>query len=122
MGNIMRKSGDGVPQFRSPRSNKVIDPEGLKSMGNEAYKQGRFSEALALYERAIAIDSNKATYHCNKSAALIGLGRFKDAIVECEEAIRIEPSYARAHSRLATIYFRYSIIINNLTRLCSILH
>jgi DnaJ family protein C protein 7 len=34
------------------------------------------------------------------------LGRFKDAIVECEEAIRIEPSYARAHSRLATIYFR----------------
>jgi DnaJ family protein C protein 7 len=91
-------------------------------MGNEAYKQGRFSEALALYERAIAIDSNKATYHCNKSAALIGLGRFKDAIVECEEAIRIEPCYARAHSRLATIYFRYSIIINNLTRLCSILH
>jgi DnaJ family protein C protein 7 len=122
MGNIMRKSGDGVSQFRSPRSNKVLDPEGLKSMGNEAYKQGRFSEALALYERAIAIDSNKATYHCNKSAALIGLGRFKDAIVECEEAIRIEPSYARAHSRLATIYFRYSIIINKLTRLCSILH
>jgi DnaJ family protein C protein 7 len=122
MGNIMRKSGDGVSQFRSPRSNKVVDPEGLKSMGNEAYKQGRFSEALALYERAIAIDSNKATYHCNKSAALIGLGRFKDAIVECEEAIRIEPCYARAHSRLATIYFRYSIIINKLTRLCSILH
>jgi DnaJ family protein C protein 7 len=122
MGNIMRKSGDGVSTFRSPRSNKVLDPEGLKSMGNEAYKQGRFSEALALYERAIAIDSNKATYHCNKSAALIGLGRFKDAIVECEEAIRIEPCYARAHSRLATIYFRYSIIINNLTRLCSILH
>ncbi|GAU24545.1 hypothetical protein TSUD_148860 [Trifolium subterraneum] len=106
MGNIVRKSGDGVAQFRSPRSNRVLDPEVLKSMGNEAYKQGRFSEALALYERAIAIDSNKATYHCNKSAALIGLGRFKDAIVECEEAIRIEPSYARAHSRLATIYFR----------------
>ncbi|XP_058787709.1 inactive TPR repeat-containing thioredoxin TTL3-like [Vicia villosa] len=106
MGNIIRKSGDGVSQFRSPRSNRVTDPEVLKSMGNEAYKQGRFSEALALYERAIAIDSNKATYHCNKSAALIGLGRFQEAIVECEEAIRIQPNYARAHSRLATIYFR----------------
>lgn len=106
MGNIMRKSGDGVSQFRSPRSNRILDPEVLKSMGNEAYKQGRFSEALALYERAIAIDSNKATYHCNKSAALIGLGRFQHAIVECEEAIRIDPSYPRAHSRLATIYFR----------------
>ncbi|XP_004500618.1 inactive TPR repeat-containing thioredoxin TTL3 [Cicer arietinum] len=105
MGNIMRKSGDGVAQFRSPKSNRV-NPEELKSMGNEAYKQGRFSEALVLYEKAIAIDSNKATYHCNKSAALIGLGRFQHAIVECEEAIKIQPSYARAHSRLATIYFR----------------
>ena len=75
------------------------------------YKQGRFEEALALYDRAIAIDSKKATYHCNKSAALISLGRFLQAIVECEEAIRLEPSYGRAHTHLATIYFRYSTII-----------
>ncbi|KAL2339896.1 hypothetical protein Fmac_007836 [Flemingia macrophylla] len=105
MGNIMRKSSDEVAQFRSPRNNRV-DPEVLKSMGNEAYKQGRFKEALALYDRAIALDSNKATYHCNKSAALIGLGWFLQAIAECEEAIRLEPSYERAHNRLATIYFR----------------
>lgn len=109
MGNIMRKSGDGMAQFRSPRGNRV-DPEALKSMGNEAYKQGRFAEALALYEKAIALDSNKATYHCNKSAALIALGRFQLAIVECEEAIKLEPSYARPYARLATIYFRYSIL------------
>ncbi|KAK7351177.1 hypothetical protein VNO77_10431 [Canavalia gladiata] len=104
MGNIMRKSGE-LGQFTSPRNTKV-DPEVLKSMGNEAYKQGRFGEALALYDRAIALHSNKATYHCNKSAALIGLGRFPQAILECEEAILLEPSYGRAHTRLATIYFR----------------
>ncbi|RDX68761.1 TPR repeat-containing thioredoxin TTL1, partial [Mucuna pruriens] len=105
MGNIMRKNSDELGQFRSPRSNR-LDPEVLKSMGNEAYKQGRFEEALALYDRAIALDSNKATYHCNKSAALIGLGRFLHAVLECQEAIRLDPSYARAHTRLATIYFR----------------
>ncbi|KAK7410535.1 hypothetical protein VNO78_01381 [Psophocarpus tetragonolobus] len=105
MGNIMRKNSDELLQFRSPRNNRV-DPEVLKSMGNEAYKMGRFEEALAMYDRAIAIDSNKSTYHCNKSAALIGLGRFLPAMVECEEAIRLEPSYGRAHNRLATIYFR----------------
>ncbi|XP_061345954.1 TPR repeat-containing thioredoxin TTL1-like [Gastrolobium bilobum] len=105
MGNIMRKNNDELAQFRSPRNNKV-DPEVLKSMGNEAHKQGRFEEALAFYDRAIALDSNKATYHCNKSAALIGLGQFQQAIVECEEAIRLEPSYGRARSRLSTIYFR----------------
>ncbi|KAH1110777.1 hypothetical protein GLYMA_04G103400v4 [Glycine max] len=105
MGNIMRKNSDELGQFRSLRNSRV-DPEVLKSMGNEAYKQGRFEEALALYDRAIAVDSKKATYHCNKSAALISLGRFLQAIVECEEAIRLEPSYGRAHTRLATIYFR----------------
>jgi len=107
MGNIMRKNSNELAQFRSPRNGRA-DPEVMKSMGNEAYKLGRFEEALVLYDRAIDLDSNKATYHCNKSAALIGLGRFLQAIVECEEAIRLKPSYGRAHNRLATIYFRYS--------------
>lgn len=106
MGNIMRKNSNELAQFLS-QSHKSLDPEVLKTMGNEKYKKGRFEEALALYDKAIALDSNKATYHCNKSAALIGLGRFQEAIFECEESIRLEPSYNRAHNRLATIYFRY---------------
>ncbi|KAI4307375.1 hypothetical protein L6164_030574 [Bauhinia variegata] len=101
MGNIVRKNSD---EFRSPRNR--MDPEALKCLGNELYKQGRFKEALCFYDRAITLDSNKATYHCNKSAALIGLGRLLEAIVECEEAIRLEPSYNRAHHRLATLYIR----------------
>ncbi|KAK7301222.1 hypothetical protein RJT34_12083 [Clitoria ternatea] len=105
MGNIIRKNSNELAQFFSPKHNKV-DSEVLKSMGNEAYKKRRFEEALALYDQAIALDSNKATYHCNKSAALIGLGRFQEAIFECEESIRLDPSYDRAHNRLATIYFR----------------
>jgi len=115
MGNIMRSNSTGneVGQFLSPRQKKV-DPEVLKSMGNEAYKQGRFEEALALYDQAIALDSNMATYHCNKSAALIGLGRFQQAIFECEESIKLDPSYVRAHNRLATIYFRYNNAIHML--------
>ncbi|XP_057442566.1 TPR repeat-containing thioredoxin TTL1-like [Lotus japonicus] len=104
MGNIMRKNSNDLAQLLTQRQSR--DPEVLKSTGNEAYKKGRFEEALALYDQAIALDSNKATYHCNKSAALIGLGRFEEAIFECEESIRLEPSYIRAHNRLATIYFR----------------
>lgn len=78
-------------------------------MGNEKYKQGRCEEALAFYDRAIALDSSKATYRSNKSAALIGLGRLTEAVAECKEAIRLDPSYQRAHHRLATLYVRYFI-------------
>ncbi|XP_020220707.2 inactive TPR repeat-containing thioredoxin TTL3 [Cajanus cajan] len=83
-----------------------MDPEQLKIMGNEDYKNGRFAEALALYDAAIAIDPNKASYRSNKSAALTALGRHLEAVFECREAIRIESHYHRAHNRLGNLYLR----------------
>ncbi|KAK6155537.1 hypothetical protein DH2020_009785 [Rehmannia glutinosa] len=83
-----------------------MDPEQLKILGNEDYKNGRFAEAVALYEAAISIDPNKASYRSNKSAALTALGKLLEAAFECREAIRIDPFYQRAHNRLATLYVR----------------
>ncbi|KAK9949640.1 hypothetical protein M0R45_005157 [Rubus argutus] len=83
-----------------------MDPETLKIMGNEDYKNGRFAEALSLYDAAISIDPNKASYRSNKSAALTALGQILEAVFECREAIRIDPHYHRAHHRLATLYLR----------------
>ncbi|KAF6149102.1 hypothetical protein GIB67_038885 [Kingdonia uniflora] len=83
-----------------------MDPEQLKVMGNEDYKEGRFAEALALYEHAILIDPSKASYRSNKSAALTALGRLLEAVFECREAIKIDPYYHRAHHRLANLNLR----------------
>ncbi|CAO2827742.1 unnamed protein product [Amaranthus hypochondriacus] len=83
-----------------------MDPEELKIMGNEDYKNGNFAEALALYERAIDLDPSKASYRSNKSAALTALGRLLEAVFECREAIGLEPHYHRAHHRLANLYLR----------------
>ncbi|KAJ6685548.1 TPR REPEAT-CONTAINING THIOREDOXIN [Salix purpurea] len=104
MGNIVRQPGGEFRQGLGLITS--MDPEVLKNKGNERYKQGRYEEALVLYDRAISLDSNKATYRSNRSAALIGLGRLAEAVVECKEAIRLDHSYQRAHYRLATIYFR----------------
>ncbi|KAI8550417.1 hypothetical protein RHMOL_Rhmol06G0104700 [Rhododendron molle] len=107
LGNLKPPARRNPPLMsKGPALVKKLDPEVAKSMGNEKYKQGRFEEALALYDRAISLDSSKASYHSNKSAALIGLGRLIEAAVECSEAVRIEPSYLRAHFRLATLYLR----------------
>ncbi|GAB4845057.1 hypothetical protein Ancab_038463 [Ancistrocladus abbreviatus] len=103
MGNIVRKSSG---ETRLLGSINKPDSEALKMMGNEKYKQGKFEDALQLYDQAIALDSSKASYRCNKSAALIGLGRLLEAVWESREAIRIQPCYHRAHLRLATLYIR----------------
>ncbi|KAJ8477987.1 hypothetical protein OPV22_021714 [Ensete ventricosum] len=85
---------------------RMLDPEELKEMGNGEYKMGRFAEALALYDRAIDMNPGKASYYSNKAAALTAMGRLLDAVVECKEAIRLDPAYHRAHHRLATLHLR----------------
>ncbi|CAI9109415.1 OLC1v1009233C1 [Oldenlandia corymbosa var. corymbosa] len=109
MGNVVKKQNEDQSQKPTSLCRAIstrMDPEQLKILGNEDYKNGRFAEALALYDAAISIDPNKASYRSNKSAALTALGRLLEAVFECREAIRIEPHYQRAHNRLATLYVR----------------
>ena len=82
------------------------DPEELKRVGNEHYKRGHFAEALGMYDRAIAILPGSAAYRSNRAAALTGLGRLGEAVRECEEAVRLDPNYGRAHQRLASLFIR----------------
>lgn len=112
MGNVVKKKGDheqgktgGSVSLCRALSTRM-DPEQLKILGNEDYKNGRFAEALALYDAAISIDPSKASYRSNKSAALTALGRLLEAVFECKEAITIDPHYQRAHNRLATLCVR----------------
>ncbi|KAL2245476.1 TPR repeat-containing thioredoxin TTL1 [Sesamum indicum] len=79
------------------------DPEELKKMGNDNYRKGHFAEALSLYDKAIAISPGNAAYHFNRAAALMGLRRLVEAARECEEAIRLDPGYVRAHHRLGSL-------------------
>lgn len=83
-----------------------VGAEDLKRAGNEQYKRGNFAEALGLYDRAISISPGNAAYRSNRAAALTGLGRVWEAVRECEEAVRLDPSYARAHQRLANLFLR----------------
>ncbi|GAB2283418.1 hypothetical protein Dimus_017933 [Dionaea muscipula] len=105
MGNVLKKKNQETNPLCRALSCRM-DPEELKIMGNEDYKNGRFAEALALYERAIDLDPDKASYRSNRSAALTALGRLLEAVFEGREAIRIEPHYHRAHHRLANLYLR----------------
>ncbi|XP_038976276.1 TPR repeat-containing thioredoxin TTL1-like isoform X2 [Phoenix dactylifera] len=98
-----------APEVLCRALSRRLDPEELKEMGNEEYKKGRYAEAVALYDRAILIDPDKASYWSNKAAALMGMGQLLEAVGECKEAVRIDPSYARAHHRLGTLYLRLGV-------------
>ncbi|CAA6661064.1 unnamed protein product [Spirodela intermedia] len=82
------------------RAMASMDPEEVKRTGNEQYKRGHFGDALKLYDRAISMCPGNASCHSNRAAALIATGRLTEAIRECEEAVRLDPTYWRAHQRL----------------------
>ena len=46
--------------------------EAAKDRGNALYKSGKFAEAVAAYDEAIALDDSIASVHANRAAALSG--------------------------------------------------
>ncbi|KAM6573948.1 hypothetical protein CsatA_022275 [Cannabis sativa] len=127
-GSIMRGGGGGCPVKCEPgspakcggggggefmrRAMPNVDPEEVKRAGNEQYKRGHFAEALSLYDKAIALSPGNAAYRSNRAAALTGLGRVGEAVKECEEAVRLDPNYGRAHQRLASLFLRLGQVEN----------
>ena len=101
-----RVSSGGRVNDQAKRTVPSADPEELKRAGNEQYKKGHFSEALSLYDRAIVLSPTNAAYRSNRAAALTGLGRLAEAVRECEEAVRLDPNYRRAHERLGSLFLR----------------
>ncbi|XWS27329.1 hypothetical protein CRYUN_Cryun26dG0105700 [Craigia yunnanensis] len=95
-----------------------LEPEEVKRVGNEMYKKGHFLEALSLYDKAIALSPGNAAYRSNRAAALTALGRVGEAVKECEEAVRLDPSYWRAHQRLASLLLRVGQVENARKHLC----
>ncbi|KAK6934156.1 Tetratricopeptide repeat [Dillenia turbinata] len=113
--------GSGGGDFGNVRSGKAVlglDSEEVKKMGNEEYKRGNFGEALRLYDRAIALSLSNAAYRSNRAAALIGLGRIGEAVKECEEAVRLDPKYWRAHQRLGSLLLRLGQVENARRHIC----
>ncbi|KAJ7948433.1 TPR repeat-containing thioredoxin TTL1-like [Quillaja saponaria] len=122
-GPIADDNVNGNTQFsgepmKMKRTSASSDPEEVKRAGNELYKKGNFVEALSLYDRAISISPDNAAYRSNRSAALTALGRLTEAVRECEEAVRLDPGYGRAHQRLASLYLRFAQVENARSHLC----
>ncbi|KAL0715278.1 hypothetical protein Bca4012_064600 [Brassica carinata] len=112
--------GGSVRSGETLRKKAILgsDAEEVKRVGNEMYKKGLFGEALKLYDRAIALSPANAAYRSNRAAALTGLARVGEAVKECEEALRLDPNYGRAHQRLASLLIRVGQVDSARKHLC----
>eukprot|EP00039_Didymoeca_costata_P022242 m.4057 g.4057 ORF g.4057 m.4057 type:complete len:711 (+) comp2895_c0_seq1:241-2373(+) len=73
--------------------------EELKILGNTAFKEGKYKEAVELYMEAIGEDKGNALLHTNCAQAHLKLGNFEKALERCDFAIRIDEACVKAHLR-----------------------
>ena len=89
--------------YRGPQDEMSMDgeAEGLKAEGNSLFSQGKYLEALERYEAAISKSPATAIYYSNASACCAKLDEFGQAALFAEEALRRDPTLAKAHFRKA---------------------
>ncbi|CAM9142947.1 unnamed protein product [Ascophyllum nodosum] len=91
---------------------KAVDEkkaEEVKGRGNKLLLEKNYEGAEECYTEALELSRdgpNSHVYLCNRAAALCYLGRLDDAVVDCQEAIDLNPSYAKAYTRLGYAYFQ----------------
>jgi tetratricopeptide (TPR) repeat protein len=78
-----------------PRNGELLHALGILSL-----QFGWISVALELIGKAIAVDPEQSTYHCNLGLVLTEAGRLDDAIASCRRAIALRPDSATAHNNL----------------------
>lgn len=76
--------------------------EQLKGEGNDAYKEGKFDEAVALYSSAIEIDPTNHVYFSNRSQAFLKLKKFRQALDDATKCIELESTFAKGYLRKAS--------------------
>lgn len=74
---------------------------------------GTLQDGLKAYAKAEDLDPNNAIYIANTADMLWRLGKYDDAILEVQKALRISDNYAFAHLILARSYYGNKLYANS---------
>lgn len=75
--------------------------EAAKEAGNMQYKAGFYERAISLYGEAISLVPNSATYYLNRSAALLALSKWSQALEDAQRSMELDPTNLKVRVALA---------------------
>jgi tetratricopeptide (TPR) repeat protein len=79
------------------------NPDTLKEAGNKAFAKKNYKEAVNQYTMAIEItlEAPNHIYFANRANAELELSLFEECILDCNQAIQIEPTFIKSYFRKA---------------------
>jgi len=92
-----------------------VDPEELakkkeaggviKAQGNELFGKGEHQAACEKYTEAITVYNKEPSYFTNRAACLIKLGKYQEAINDCQAAKKLDSNWVKSYFREGEAYF-----------------
>ncbi|XP_045621312.2 small glutamine-rich tetratricopeptide repeat-containing protein beta [Procambarus clarkii] len=89
----------------STNTEKVTE---LRERGNECVRAGNYAEAIIHYSHAIKIESSSPQLYSNRSYAFLKLQQYYHALEDANEAIRLDPGWAKGYFRRGEVEFATS--------------
>lgn len=90
---------------KTPTESEKAQAEDLKAKGNRAMASKDYPTAIDLYTQALSLHPNNAIYLSNRAAAYSAARDHASARADAEAAVRIDPKYTKAWSRLGLARF-----------------
>jgi len=86
---------------QTPEGRFAARVEFKKKQGNEAFKAAEFQQAAVFYTEALALDGKLHALYSNRAACFLKLGRYAQAREDAAECIKLAPTFAKGHFRMA---------------------
>lgn len=69
--------------------------EDAKQRGNDFYRSGEYEKAIEFYTQAINLQPQCAVYYGNRSAALMMLDKYSQALDDCTRSVQRDEKYTK---------------------------
>ena len=89
-----------------------------KDTANNLFKNGKYTESIDLYTKAIN-SHPKAIYYTNRSSAYLKLEQFAYALDDATQAVKMDKMYAKGYTKLGDAHMglqKFSLALENYER------
>jgi stress-induced-phosphoprotein 1 len=68
-----------------------------KNLGNEAFKNKKFDEAIDYFTKAIEQNGNDHVFYSNRSGAYASLEKYEEAFNDAAKCVQLKPDWGKGY-------------------------
>uniref|UniRef100_A0A8H7NBZ7 Protein kinase domain-containing protein n=1 Tax=Bionectria ochroleuca TaxID=29856 RepID=A0A8H7NBZ7_BIOOC len=100
----VNKTETRTAQPATTTPSNVIDAEKYKIAANRLFKEGKHTQAIVEYTKAIELDPSSTLYLGNRAAAYMATGQYEAALQDCLKGVELDPYAQKIYQRLFRLY------------------